>query len=208
MSTETETRTDTGWELFAAEAAYADSIVRSAMGDVEACVAWLEQALEILPTYAPAIVTLGSIDYQLGDPATGRRRLLSLLDLPDDAQDLAEILNTAGDFLISLQRYGDGLELYQRAAARFPDVPALHQGVGCCAGHEGQHELAIAASERALELAPDNQEHVNDLGWCLFEAGRLDEALSYLQQAVCMDPGDALATENLRICREACEGEL
>ncbi len=204
--TDTEVRTDARWELFAAEAAYADSIVRSAIGDVEACVARLEEALEILPTYAPAILTLGSIDYQLDDPASGRRRLLSLLDLPDDAQDLAEILNTAGDFLISLQRYEDGLELYQRAAARFPDVAALHQGVGCCAGHEGHYELAIAASERALELAPDNQEVVNDLGWCLFEAGKLDEALSYLERAVSMDPSDALATENLRICREACEG--
>jgi tetratricopeptide (TPR) repeat protein len=205
--TKTETRTDAGWELFAAEAAYADSIVRSAMGDVEACVAWLEQALEILPTYAPAILTLGSIDYQLDDPVTGRRRLLSLLDLPDDGQDLAEILDTAGDFLISLERYDDGLELYQRAAARFPDVPALHQGVGCCAGHEGHHELAIAASERALELSPDNQELFNDLGWCLFEAGRLDESLTYLQRAISMDPDDALASENLRICREACESE-
>lgn len=151
-------------------------------------------------------MTLGSIDYQLEDEVTGRRRFLSLLDLPDDDGDLAEIADKAGDFLISLGRYEDGLELYRRATARYPDVPALHQGVSCCAGHEGQHELAIAASKRALELAPDDQELVNDLGWSLFEAGRLDEALVHLELAVAMDPEDALAAENLRICRETRQG--
>lgn len=59
IDTETELRTDDGWELFAAEAAYADSILRSAMGDVEACVAGLEEPLEVLPNYAPAILALG-----------------------------------------------------------------------------------------------------------------------------------------------------
>ena len=202
----TDTDTDAGWARFAAEAAYADSIVRSAIGDVEATIACLDEALQVLPTYAPAILTLGSIDYQLGDEATGRCRFLSLLDLPDDDGDLAEVVDKAGDFLISLERYDDGLELYQRATARYPDAPALHQGVSCCAGHEGKHELAIAASERALELAPDDQELVNDLGWSLFEAGRLDEALVHLELAVAMDPEDALAAENLRLCRECRRG--
>jgi tetratricopeptide (TPR) repeat protein len=198
---------EAGWELFAAEAAYADSIVRSAMGEVDACVASLERALEILPSYAPAILTLGSIDYQLGDTVTGRRRFLSMLDLPDDASDLAEILDKAGGFLIGSRNYRDGLELYQLAAARFPDVAALLQGVACCAGHEGRYELAVTASVQALELEPENQELVNDLGWSLFEAGRVEDARSYLEQAVAMDPGDPLAAENLRICREALQGQ-
>ena len=204
MSTDTDT--DAGWARFAAEAAYADSIVRSAMGDVEASIACLEEALEALPTYAPAILTLGSIDYQLDDEVAGRRRFSSLLDLSDDDGDLAEIVDKAGDFLISLGRYDDALELYQRATARYPAIPALHQGVSCCAGHEGHHELAIAASQRALELAPADQELVNDLGWSLFQAGKVDEAVVHLELAVSMDPDDALATENLRICREARQG--
>jgi tetratricopeptide (TPR) repeat protein len=173
------------------------------IGDLDACIECLHEALEVLPTYAPAILTLGSIDYQLGDPVAGRLRLLSLLDLPDDTRDLAEILDQAGGFLIGLGQYGDGLELYQRATTRFPDVAALHQGVACCAGHEGQYELAVTTSQRALKLDPDNQELVNDLGWSLYEAGRFDEALACLETAVAMDPADPLAAENLRICRKA-----
>ncbi|MGH3443644.1 MAG: tetratricopeptide repeat protein [Nitriliruptorales bacterium] len=196
-------RQEAGEALFAAEAAYAESIVMSAVGDLHACVASVELALDILPTYAPAILTMGSIDYQLGHVGKGRRRLLSLLDLPDGTPDLPEILDRAGDFLIGLDRHRDGLTLYQRAAARFPDVAALHQGVSCCAGNEGRHELAIAASEAALELEPDNQELVNDMGWSLFEGDGPEQALPYLQRAVAMDPSDPLAAENLRICREA-----
>ena len=204
------TEDEQGAQLFMAEAAYAESIVMSALGDLDACISSLEQSLELVPTYAPAILALGSIDYQLDDVEQGRRRLFSLLDLADherhaEAPDLAEILDHAGDFLISRSDYRDGFELYQRAVARFPDAAALHQGLCLCAGYQGLHEVALAAAEAALALEPDNQELVNDMGWTLYERGEPDRALPFLQRAVELDPQDALAAENLRICREAFE---
>jgi tetratricopeptide (TPR) repeat protein len=94
------------------------------------------------------------------------------------------------------------LALYRSAVELFPAVAVLYQGIGCCAGHEQCHEEAIAASERALQLDPDNQKFVNDLGWGLLEAGRIEEARSTLERATSMDPSDELARENLRICEE------
>jgi tetratricopeptide (TPR) repeat protein len=204
------TEDEQGARLFMAEAAYAQSIVMSALGDLDACIASLERALELVPTYAPAILAMGSIDYQLDDPEQGRRRLFSLLDLadherPDEAPDLAEILDHAGDFLISRSDYHDGFELYQRAAARFPEVAALHQGLCLCAGKQGHPDIALAAAEAALALEPDNQELVNDMGWTLYERGEPERAWPFLQRAVELDPQDALAAENLRICREALD---
>jgi tetratricopeptide (TPR) repeat protein len=204
------TEDEPGAQLFMAEAAYAESIVQSALGDLGACIASLEQALELVPTYAPAILALGSIDHQLDDLEQGRRRLFSLLDLADheqaeEAPDLAEILDHAGDFLISRSDYRAGFELYQRAAARFPDTAALHQGLCLCAGKQGHQDIALAAAEAALVLEPDNQALVNDMGWTLYERGEPDRALPFLQRAVELDPQDALAAENLRICREALE---
>lgn len=192
-----------GSRLFAAEANYAQSLVMSALGDVDACVESLECALEVLPTYAPALLALASIDYQLGDREQGRRRLREVLELPDDADNLAGLVDLAGDFLIDLELYGDGLELYRAAATRWPEVAVLHQGLSCCAGHEGLHEVAIAAARTALELQPDDPDLVNDLGWCLFESGDPEGAVPLLERAVAMESGHALATENLRICREA-----
>lgn len=190
--------------LFAAESDYAQSMLCSMVGDGEGCVEALRSSLEWLPTYAPAILSLGSVEYQLDRAAEGCRLFLSLLELADDTRDLTEIIDEAGAFLISIGAYADGLRLYRAAAARFPEVAALHGGISCCAGHEGSYAEAVAAAEAALALEP-NQVHVNDLGWSLYCAGRLEEAYATLTRATEMDPGDALATENLRVASElAC----
>jgi len=189
-----------GTRLLAAEAAYADSMLRSALGDGRGCIEALEQALEAVPTYAPALLSLGSAKYQLRRPASGRRLFLTLLELPAKTPDLTVIIDKAGDFLIECGRYDHGLELYRRAAARFPRVASFHQGLGYCAGHEGRHEEAVAASRAALALEPENQKLVNDLGWSLCQAGLADEARRELELAVTMDPADPLAAENLRLC--------
>jgi Flp pilus assembly protein TadD len=189
-----------GWALFEAEAAYADSIFRSAIGDTERCIHALERAVEISPGYAPAVLALGSVEYQRNRKAKGRRLLLSLVSVVDDAPDGTEIIDAAGDFLIQRGEYADGLELYRAAVQRFPDVGVFHQGRGCCAAHEGEFREAVAASRRALAIEPDNQKFVNDLGWCLAQSGALQEALATLERAVAMDPADELARENLRLC--------
>ena len=162
----------------------------------------LQRSLRFNPSYGPAILSMGSVEYQRGRQAAGRRLFHSLLKLPKNTRDLLELIDKSGDFLIHLRAYKDGLELYRAAAAKFPAVAVFHQGVGCCAGNEGLHEEAVAASERALHLEPDNQKFVNDLGWSVLEAGRAAEAEKILKRAVSMDPSDSLAAENLRWCRE------
>jgi tetratricopeptide (TPR) repeat protein len=183
---------------FYAEAEYADSMLRDALGDREGTVSALRWSLELKPTYAPAILSMGSVEYQLGRRAQGRKLFRSLLSLPENTPDLCQTIDEAGSFLIQIGAYKDGLELFRAAIEVFPAAAVLHQGVGCCAGHEGYHEEAVAASERALQLEPGNQKFVNDLGWCLFEAGRLEEAGRILERAVAVDPSDELARENLR----------
>lgn len=193
---------------FAAHGMYAESMVRSALGEQEASIEALERSLEIDPRYAPAILGVGSIDYQRRKVKRGRKLLLSLVSLPADAadegeNDLADIIDKAGDFLIQSDHYTDGLSLYRAAVERFPDRSTFYQGIGCCAAYERLFEEAVVASEKAVALEPDNQEFVNDLGWCLYEAGRLDQARQILGRAVEMNPEDELARENLRVCSEA-----
>jgi len=74
--------------------------------------------------------------------------------------------------------------------------------MGCCAGHLDRFEEAVAASRRALQLEPENQKFVNDLGWSLLQSGALDEARAMLERAVSMDPSDELARGNLRYCKQ------
>ena len=59
--------------LFGAEAAYADSMVRSAFGDHKGSLSALKQALALKPDYAPAILSMGSVEYQRRRSAQGRK---------------------------------------------------------------------------------------------------------------------------------------
>jgi Flp pilus assembly protein TadD len=92
------------------------------------------------------------------------------------------------------------MALYRAAVKRYPDVAALWDGLGYCAGSAGFDEEAVAAGQRALELEPENQKLVNDRGWTLLRAGRFVQARETLERAVAMDPSDELAAENLRLC--------
>jgi tetratricopeptide (TPR) repeat protein len=194
---------------FYAEGEYADSIVRDAMGDRAGSIAALKRALEAMPTYAPAIFSMGSVEYQLGRIAEGRELFQSLLSLPKNTTDIRQIIDEAGTFLTQIKAYEDGMALYRAAVKRYPDVAALWDGLGYCAGSGGFDEEAVSAGQRALELEPKNQKLVNDLGWTLLRAGRFVEAKETLERAVAMDPSDELAAENLRLCmREIAQRKI
>jgi tetratricopeptide (TPR) repeat protein len=190
-----------GERQFYAEAEYADSIFRDAQGDREGSIVALKRALEAMPTYAPAILSMGSVLYQSGRIAEGRELFQSLLSLPERTTDIRQIIDEAGTFLTRLGAYEDGMALYRTAVKRYPDDPALFQGLGYCASNAGLHEEAVSANRRALELEPENQKLVNDLGWTLLQAGHLPQAREALEKAVSMDPNDDLAKANLRYCR-------
>lgn len=189
-----------GEHQFHAEAEYADSIFRDALGDREGSLGALKRALEAMPTYAPAILSMGSVLYQAGRIAEGRELFQLLLSLPKNTTDIRQIIDEAGTFLTRFGAYEDGMALYRAAVKRYPDVPALFQGLGYCASNAGLHEEAVSAKQRALALEPDNQKLVNDLGWTLLQAGRLPQARETLERAVSMDLSDELAKENLRFC--------
>lgn len=191
------------WGLFEAEAAYAESIFLQVLGDIAGAVEAIERSLEMKPDYAPAILSMGSVEYQRQSRDEGRRLFTSLLSLPDDVDDLTVIIDEAGMFLIEVGEYADAIELYRAAADRFPEQVEFHLGVSCCAGHLGLYDEAVSASARAVELRPDDSVCASDLGWSLFEAGRLRGACEALERAVALDPGNDRARENLRICREA-----
>ena len=187
--------------LFQAKANYAESIFQTALGNHEGSLVALKRALEWDPTCAPAILTLGSIEYQRRRPAQGRKLFQSLLSLSETTPDLFEIIDEAATFLVDFGADEDGLALFRATAERFPSVAAFHDGVCWSSSKVRLYGQALAAAERALQLEPHNQKYVNNLGWALFEAGRLEQARTELERAVSMDPADKLARENLRLCR-------
>ena len=177
----------------------ADRMFRSAIGEpVEDPWRSALLALAIDPTYAPAIITVGTLEYELGrrDEATGI--LGTLATLPEDTEELAVIIDKAGCYLLDEEDFEAALALYEAAARTFPGVALYHSSVGYCLGKIGQMEAAIASSRKAVELEPENSEHLNDLGYTLFEAEQYDEAERVLEKAVALaGPGYERPRNNL-----------
>ena len=131
--------------LFAAEAAYAESIFRDALGDAAESVAALEAALTLKPDYAPAILSMGSLQYRRKRRADGKRLFFSLLSLAEETEDLSKIIDEAGGFLIDIEEYADGLELFRQAARRFPNVAEFQEGIGLRCGSRGSYRGGLSS---------------------------------------------------------------
>jgi tetratricopeptide (TPR) repeat protein len=146
--------------------------------------------LAIDPLYAPAILTVGSIEYQIGRVDEAMKLFLILTTLPKDEEDLTTIIDKAGDFLIDQDDYENALALYSAAEKAFPDEVVYLIGSGYCLGQIGRYEDSVEKHRRADALEPDNYKHLNDLGYSLFETGRLDEAKEILEKSISLAPQD------------------
>lgn len=186
---------------WAHDSAHASMLMARAMGAAAmAHPAWHDAAapLAIDPGFAPAILTVGSIEYQYGRVDEAMRLFLELTTFPADTEDLVEIIDAAGDFLIDQDDAEHAGQLYAAAARAYPNVALYYVGLGYCMMQAGQFEESVEQHRRAVELEPDNHLHLNDFGYTLLQAGRFDEAEAVLQRAVELAPPDyARAKANL-----------
>lgn len=160
-------------------------------------------ALAIDPLYAPAILTVGSIEYQLGRIEEAIKLFKRLTELPKDEEDLSSIIDKAGDFLIDQGDYENALALYITAEEAYPQEAVYTLGAGYCLGKLGQYEKSVEKHRRADALEPDNYKHLNDLGYSLFEAGKLNEAEEVLKRSISLAPAEyKFPHNNLTALRE------
>ncbi len=147
-------------------------------------------ALAIDPLYAPAILTVGSLEYMNGRIGEGMDLFLTLTKLPDDEDDLNIIIDKAGDFLLDNNDYKNALVLYSAAEKAYPKEALYLIGAGFCLIKLGRHEESVEKHRRADALEPNNYKHLNDLGYSLFEAGKFDEAELVLEKSIVLAPED------------------
>jgi tetratricopeptide (TPR) repeat protein len=155
-------------------------------------------ALAVDPEYAPALLTVGTLEYELGRSEEALDLLRRLTTLPGEPEDLPEIIDKAGDYLIDKDDIQAALDLYLAAVKVYPGVALYHSAAGYCLGKLGDRESAVQRIRQAVELDPDNHLWLNDLGWSLMEIGNLAEAEKVLERAVSLAPADyELAKNNL-----------
>ena len=186
---------------WAHDSAFASMLMAGAANDLD----WHDTVapLAIDPDYAPAMLSVGSLEYQYGRVEEAMTLFLKLTTLPADTEDLTEIIDTAGDFLIDQDDLVNAAQLYASATRAYPEVASYHAGRGYCALKFGRMEESVAHHRRAVELDPNSHIQLNDLGYSLLEAGHYDEAESVLLRAVRLAPPEYdLAKGNLEYLQE------
>jgi DNA-binding winged helix-turn-helix (wHTH) protein/TolB-like protein/thioredoxin-like negative regulator of GroEL len=162
--------------------------------DLERATRYLEQAINLDPTYAQAYSGLADIyavlSYFSNRPfeetfpkakAYAEKALSIDNNLADPHATLGLIASTNWD-------WARGEEEYQRALALNPNYATAHHWHGLSLRNMGRREESVREMQRALELDPLSIEINTDYGATLAFAGRLDEAIRRLKLAVEMDP--------------------
>ncbi|NCC51521.1 MAG: tetratricopeptide repeat protein, partial [Spartobacteria bacterium] len=125
-----------------------------------------------------------------------------LLELPPDTEDLYEIIDKVGDFLMDEEDVDGAIEFYSDAMRVFPEAPIFKAGLGYCYAKKGMHSEACQWHKEACEQEPDNAKLLSDYGWTLFEAGKMKKAIKVLKRAVRFSPDDyEMARNNLAYVR-------
>ncbi len=164
-------------------------------------------ALAIDPDYAPAILTVGSMEYIQGRVDDAIALLLSLTKVPKGTEDLFVIIDKAGDFLIDRSDFDNALALYMAGIREFREEPRFYSGASYCLGKLGKVDDSVVMARKAVELVPDNHEYLNDLGFSLVLAGQFNEAETVLQNAISLSPPDyKMARNNLEFLKERKNG--
>jgi tetratricopeptide (TPR) repeat protein len=80
------------------------------------------------------------------------------------------------------------IELAQQAAPLDETVPDYHSLLGQIHLFQGQHEQAIKAGQRALDLGPNDDMSCALLAHNLYYTGRFDEVIPLIQKAMRLNP--------------------
>ena len=143
------------------------------------------------PLYPDARIRAAELIALEGDLPGGRERLERLAaEVPDPALAprllVAEsrMLQQAGDPAEAVVVLSDGLE-------RFPDDADLLYARALAADGAGDPDTLERDLANLIEMQPDNAHALNALGYHLADANRrLDEAETYLEKAVALEPDD------------------
>jgi Flp pilus assembly protein TadD len=111
--------------------------------------------------------------------------LLERFTSPDRAANIPEFVKLPGDAIADIRE-------------QFLDAYSFLRA-GMANEHTGNHEGAERAYRRGLEIAPDDSELRNALGWTLFQEGRTADAVPEYRRALTAKPDHAKAHNNLAL---------
>ncbi|MEM7243832.1 MAG: tetratricopeptide repeat protein [Acidobacteriota bacterium] len=155
----------------------------------------LEPALEQTPEAMLFLIEKGRCLLELGRKAEARQVLVDLVEVQRRSTSIIQRVSLA------LDRGGMSAAAWkvaEQAIASEPREAGHRLLVGMLADRAGRQDEAVAAFEKAIELAPHRADLYNSLGYTLVLHGRrLGEAVRLVKQALELRPGDGTYLDSL-----------
>jgi len=169
--------------------------------DIEKALADYDKAIELDPKLTPAMVGRGRVRHMQGRLAEALEDLTAAVKLaPNDA----EIVCSRADLLTDLGRYNEAVEGYARAIDLNPHFEhAFRNGAWLLATCPDESvrdaDGALAGAQAALDCGyGDRHAALDTLAAALANAGRFEEAVGTIQQAIDIAPEDLQAVYHVR----------
>ncbi|MFP3910626.1 MAG: YcaO-like family protein, partial [Desulfobacteraceae bacterium] len=123
--------------------------------------------------------------------------LEAALDLDPRAEDVPTIYSYMGVCLKALERYADALAVLQKGVAWDRDRTDIHNLMGFCYFKQKEHEKAIEAFQKVLQLNPGSAIDYANIASNYREMGNREMAVHYYRLALELDPHIDFARDNL-----------
>jgi tetratricopeptide (TPR) repeat protein len=170
-------------------------------GDAERAIADYEAALKIDPALLPALLGHGRVCHMSGRLEEALGSFNAAVEQDDANADLA---CSRGDLLVDLGRYSEALDDYARAIDLNPKLQHAYRNgawlLATCPDETIRDaEGAIKGAEAALDCGYGERHAALDtLAAAFANAGRFEEAISTMQQAIEIAPQEALPAYQAR----------
>ena len=171
-----------------------------ALGDLDHAYRWLTDADRAYPGWWYVAAHRAALDVAAGrarDAVTGYRRVLTEVDRPELREALGTAHARTGDSAAAARCHTAAREAYLRSALR-GEVHYLHHLAAHYADVVPDPEAAVLWAGRDAGIRRSGSA-LSLLGWCLFRAGRVDEARAAIAEALALGAGDPRLQERARV---------
>jgi protein O-GlcNAc transferase len=172
----------------------------------QAAAAAYSRALAVRPTHPGALLELGLLTAERGDPEQAATLLLAARDQkPQDAQVALKV----ADKLDALGRRSQALDAYERAAQSIPANADIHDAHGLLLHRLGRYGDALACYARALDIDASRRATQLNRGHALESQGSVPEAIRCFHDVLGATPEDLHAIAGLASCAfRICDWDL
>jgi ribosomal protein S12 methylthiotransferase accessory factor len=140
---------------------------------------------------------LGLSRLNSGETESALQHFRQALELNPDESETPSIYSYMGVALKETGRFAEALDWLNKGVALDPERTDIHNLMGYCHFKRGEHEQAVAAFQRVIDLDPTSAIDYANLGVNLEALGEPQKAIECYRVALTLDPGIEFARSHL-----------